>query len=201
MKGAGRLVLVFALLAGLSLVASSAAAQGASVERPFAPGGQVRMDLSAADYTIEAGQADRIVVRWETRSTEDAARVKVDIQRQGSAATITTHGPHNNLRMVIEVPARTDLHVDLSAGDLKIRGLEGSKDVGSWAGDIDIDVGHATDYATAEASVTAGDLTASAFKVTKSGLFRSFSWRGPGRYTLRVKLTAGNLRLHEAQTR
>lgn len=201
MKGAGRLVAVFAMLAGLLLLPGSAAAQGATVERQFAPGGQVRMDLSAADYTIEAGRDDRILVRWEVHSPEDAARVKVDIQRQGSAATITTKGPHNNFRVLIELPARTDLRVELSAGELKIRGIEGSKDVGSWAGDIDIDVGRASDYATAEASVRAGDLTAPAFNVSKSGLFRSFSWKGPGRYTLRVKLTAGDLRLREAQAR
>ncbi len=201
MKGAGRLAVIFAVLAGLSLAPSSAAAQGASVERPFARGGQVRMDLSAGDYTIEAGRDDRVLVRWEVQSSDDAARVKVDVQRQGSTATVTTRGPHNNFRVVIELPARTDVHVELSAGDLKIRGIEGSKDVGSWAGDIAIDVGRANDYATVEASVKAGDLTASAFKVSKSGLFRSFSWKGPGHYTLRVKLTAGDLRLYEAQAR
>jgi hypothetical protein len=43
--------------------------------------------------------------------------------------------------------------------------------------------------------VTAGDLDASAFDVKQNGLFRSFSWKGPGRYTLTVQLTAGNLRL------
>lgn len=202
MKGAGRLTVVFAaVLAAASLIPGSAAAQTGSVERPFVAGGQVRMDLSAGDYTIRAGSNDRVLVQWETRSADEAARVRVDIQRQGSGATITTNGPHNNFRVVIELPARTDVRVELSAGDLKIRGIEGSKDVGSWAGDIDIDVGHANDYATAEASVKVGDLTASAFNVSKSGLFRSFSWKGPGRYTLRVKLTAGDLRLHEALPR
>jgi hypothetical protein len=43
--------------------------------------------------------------------------------------------------------------------------------------------------------VTAGDLNASAFDVKKGGLFRSFSWKGPGTYKLDVRLTAGDLRL------
>ncbi len=198
MKPAGRFALVSgSTLAVALLVPLVAAAQTGSVERPFVAGGQVRMDLSAADYTIEPGRDDRILIRWEARSAEDASSVRVDIQRRGSEATVTTHGPHNNLRMVVEVPARTDLKVDLSAGDLKLRGIEGNKDVGSWAGDISIDVVRAGDYGSVDAAVKAGDLMATAFKVSKSGLFRSFSWKGPGRYTLRVRLTAGDLRLYE----
>ncbi len=185
----------------LLLVPISAAAQGGTAERAFAPGGQVRMDLSAADYTIQPGRDDRILVRWETRSPEDASAIKVDIQAHGTAATVTTRGPHNNVRMIVELPARTNLHVDLSAGDLKIHGIEGSKDVGSWAGDIDIDVGRANDYGNVDAAVKAGDISASPFNIQKSGLFRSFSWSGPGHYTLRVRLTAGDLRLYEGQAR
>jgi hypothetical protein len=198
MKGAERLAGLLAVVIGV-LAPASATAQTGSAERSFAPGGQVRMNLSAADYTIEAGRDDRILVRWETRSPEDAARVKVDIQCQGSAATITTRGPHNNLRMVIELPAREDLHVDLSAGDLKIRGISGNKDVGSWAGDIDIDIGHGEEYAVIDTAVKAGQISAGPMHVSHGGLFRSFRWNGPGHYTLRVRLTAGDLRLREVQ--
>ncbi len=196
MKGVGRPVIILAaVLAAVPLVAIPAAAQTGSVERPFAPGGQVRMDLSAADYTIEAGQDNRILVRWEARSPEDAARVKVDIQRQGSTATIRTWGPRNNLRMVVELPPREDLHVDLSAGDLKIRGISGNKDVGSWAGDIDVDIGRGEEYSVIDTAVKAGEIRARPLNAERGGLFRSFRWNGPGRYTLRVRLTAGDLRL------
>jgi hypothetical protein len=199
MKAAGRTgAIVVGILACLTLSAPAASAQQeGSTERPFVAGGQVRMDLSAGDYTIEPGQDNRILVRWDTRSSDDATAVKVNIQIQGGTATITTSGPRNNFKVVIELPAREDLRVELSAGNLKIRGIEGSKDVGSWAGNIDIAVGKASDYASVDASVTAGDLLASAFQTTKGGLFRSLSWKGPGRYTLKVKLTAGNIRLYE----
>ena len=186
------------VVACLTLVARTAGAQQeGSTEKPFAAGGQVRMDLSAGDYTIEPGQDNRIVVRWDTRASDSTTPVKVDIRVEGMAATITTSGPRNNFKVVIELPAREDLRVGISAGNLKIRGITGSKDVESWAGNIDIAVGKSSDYATVDASVTAGDLVASAFNTTKGGLFRSFSWKGPGRYTLRVKLTAGNVRLYE----
>jgi hypothetical protein len=106
---------------------------------------------------------------------------------------VRTTGPRNGFEVVIEVPARTDLNVDLTAGDLRIEGITGNKDVGSWAGNIVIDVGRADEYARVDASVKAGDISAVPFNARKGGLFRSFTWKGPGQYTLKVNLTAGNL--------
>jgi hypothetical protein len=79
MKRANRLAVVLIAFAGLSLTAcgpgpffvtrSAGTAQEGSLERPFVAGGQVRMNLSAGDYRIEAGREDRILVRWDTRSS------------------------------------------------------------------------------------------------------------------------------------
>jgi hypothetical protein len=197
MTGRRRAVsLMFVLATVMVLPAASATAQEKSVSRPFAPGGQIRLSLSAGDYTIRPGSDQEILVSWEADTPERLAAVRVDIDTRGAEATITTRGPRSGLSVVIQVPARSDLAVQLTAGDLRIRGIEGNKDVGSWAGDIDIDVGDPNDYASVSASLTAGDLTATAFDVSKGGVFRSFTWNGPGRYTLRVRLTAGDIRLH-----
>jgi hypothetical protein len=175
----------------LALAAAAAAEQGTS-ERPFASGGRVRLDLSAGAYTVRAGRGDRIQVQWETQQG-DGSQVKADLQVNGATATVRTTGPRNGFKVVIEVPARTDLNVDLTAGDLRIEGITGNKDVGSWAGNIVIDVGRADEYARVDASVKAGDISAVPFNARKGGLFRSFTWKGPGQYTLKVNLTAGNL--------
>jgi hypothetical protein len=177
----------------LALAAAAAADQGAS-ERPFAPGGRVRLDLSAGAYSIRAGRDDRIHVQWEARPSE-SGQVHVDIQVNGTTATVRTSGPRSGFRITIELPARTDLNVDLTAGDLRIAGITGNMDVGSWAGDVIIDVGRADDYARVDAAVKAGEINASAFGVNKGGLFRSFTWKGPGQYRLKVRLTAGNVSL------
>ena len=58
-----------------------------------------------------------------------------------------------------------------------------------------IEVGPREDYRSVQASVTAGDLSARPFDVTKGGLFRSFSWQGQGKYSLTARLTAGDLTL------
>lgn len=184
-----------ALLACVALAAGVAAGQEDSLTRPFAPEGRVRFDLSAGAYSIVAGRSDQILVRWKTTTPEEQASVKVDVRIRQADADITVTGPRNHLDVTIELPARTDLDVRFSAGDLRIRGLAGNKRVEAWAGRIDIEVGRPDDYASVRASVTAGDLVADAFDAKKGGLFRSFSWTGPGRYTLDVRLTAGDLRL------
>jgi hypothetical protein len=85
----------------------------------------------------------------------------------------------------------------MSAGDLTIEDIRGNKDVELRAGDLRIDVGRANDYKNVDASLWAGDLKASPFRVTKGGLFRSFDWSGPGAYRLHARLLAGDLYLYE----
>lgn len=183
----------------LLLSAPARASQGRD-EKPFVAGGQIRLDLSAGDYTIKAGRPDRVVVEWRTPSDDSQVRVSITADAAGKTATILTDGPHNNVKVAIEVPSVSDLTLSLSAGDIRVLGIAGNKDLGSWAGDIDIDVPHPEDYRHVDARVIAGDITARSFGTALSGLFRSFSWNGPGRYTLRVRLTAGDLRLYPAET-
>ncbi|MBI4477077.1 MAG: hypothetical protein HY654_07875, partial [Acidobacteria bacterium] len=67
------------------------------------------------------------------------------------------------------------------------------------AGDLDIDVGKASDYGRLDASVKVGDLNARPFNMSTGGLWRSFRWQGTGRYTLNVSLLAGDLTLTETK--
>jgi hypothetical protein len=192
-----------ASLAGAALVLVSAAQSGNevlrpsdSLERPFAAGGRIRLDLSAGDYRVSGGPEPRIRVEWTVRDADQLSKVRIGADVQGSHATLTTSGPQNGFRVVIRVPARSDLHVRLTAGDLTVEGIEGNKDVESRAGDVRIDVGRADDYSRVDASVWAGDLDARPYHVSKGGLFRSFDWRGSGPYRLHAHLLAGDLRLY-----
>ena len=72
---------------------------------------------------------------------------------------IATSGFKSGVHFTIEVPSRSDIEIDLSAGDLEVRGIEGNKRVESWAGDVSIDIGQPEQYREVEASVRAGDLT------------------------------------------
>jgi hypothetical protein len=197
-----RLALV-ALLAAACLAAchhDPAPAAGPTepaISRPFPQAGQVNMHLSAGKYVIEGSPDDRIRVTAQTRDPDDARKVRLDLQAAGLEATLRTDGPSNGFEVAVAVPARADLWIRLSAGDLAIRGIEGHKDLSAWAGEMKIAVGDGASYRRVEASVLAGEIQAPALNRTTGGVFRSFSWSGTGNYDLRARLTAGEIHLRE----
>jgi hypothetical protein len=196
-----RMVIATALVgAALAATPASQAQNTTSLDRAFAAGGRISMDLSAGEYEIAGSPDGRIRLDWslEDRSRLDEVHNRIDVR--GSEATVSTDGPGNNFEVRIQVPARSNLHVRLTAGELTIKGIEGDKDVELHAGELDIDVMRAEDYRHVDAAIWAGELHASPFRVRKEGLFRSFDWSGNGRYRLHAHLKAGELRLHSADT-
>jgi hypothetical protein len=162
-------------------------------EAAVAPGGEIAMDLRSGDITIVGGDTPVLRVSCTKGRSGDASEVRISF----AARHLTIRGGgHGDVRFRIEVPRMTNLRIRASAGDLNLSGVTGNKDVGLRAGDLTIAVGRAEDYRHVEASVMAGDLRASAFGVSKDGLFRSFSQDNPaGRYRLHAELLAGDLTL------
>src|SRR5687768_2500008 len=150
------------------------AAHGKTIERQFVSGGTVRLDLSAGDYDIVASPDDRIRITLTERGRDDPdAYVELDVK--GSQATIETDNSFDDgLAVRIELPRRTHIVLKLSAGDLKIEGIEGSKDVSARAGDVTIAIGARDQYRLVNASIRIGDLNVEPFDVNKGGFFRSF---------------------------
>ena len=169
------------------------------IERAFRQGGSLVMRLSSGKYTIERSAADSIRLAWQTRDAAAARQVRAQVDVEGGKATIRTDGPSNGFLVTIGVPARSDLWIRLSAGDLTIRGIEGHKDVSAWAGELKIDVTPAASYRVVDAAVLAGEIQAAPFKGSTGGVFRSFQWSGDGKYELRARLTAGEIAFRDAQ--
>jgi hypothetical protein len=102
-------------------------------------------------------------------------------------AGILVGGSRGNNRHV-----RTEIRSKVSAR--RLSGVTGDKDDEIHAGDLTISVGNPGDYKHADGSVWAGDLSASAFGVTKDGLFRSFDKdNASGKYRLHAHVGAGDL--------
>lgn len=180
-------------LATLSIAPISLVAQttGSPAEKDFVSGGRVAITLESGDYDIRASSDNRIHVRWN-----EASGARVKLTTNGNSAVLRVENtPHNNFHATIEVPALTDLRIRLTAGDLRVSGIKGDKDIAAHAGDMNISVGNSSDWGDVDASVTAGDINASPFQASKGGLFRSFHWKGPGKYKLQVHLTAGDVNL------
>jgi hypothetical protein len=168
-----------------------------TVERAFSEGGIVTLNLSSGDYTVRAGASDRIRVRWRAVDPDhdkDMRKIQVVTDVFERVMTIRTKGPTSHARFTIEIPARSDLHLRVRAGDVRIEGIEGNKDVRMTAGDLHIEVEPAT-LRHVHASVTFGDLNASPLGIEKDGIRNKFDWFGVGQYTLDARLFAGDVHL------
>jgi hypothetical protein len=177
----------------LSLGAQALFAQstGSPAEKDFVSGGKIDITLESGDYDIRASSDNRIHVRWN-----EASGARVKLATNGKSAELRVENtPHNNFHATIEVPALSDVRVRLTAGNLDMAGIKGDKDIEANAGNLSISVGSSSDWDEVDASVTAGDLHAPAFQAATGGLFRSFKWKGPGKYRLHVHLTAGDINL------
>lgn len=183
--------------------AASTAAQerdwAQSLERDFAGGGSVRIKLSPGGHEIRGTPDNKIRVSWATKKPEDMRKARVDVKITGTSATIQSHGPKSDFRVVIEIPMRTSLHARMTAGELDVVGIRGDQDVQLRFGDLEIQVGYTGDFNHVDGSVTMGGLEASAFQVSKGGMWRSFKWSGAGDYRLRAHVSFGELTLRKVK--
>src|SRR5580658_5073027 len=189
-------LLIPGLLLGQQAPDSSQHPTPYSARREFVSGGTIRFHLEAGGYRIAPGDSENIVVTCHANSEEQLKRVKVEIKRIGSSADVyVSETPHNNFEATIQVPRSSNLWVRLSAGEVAVEDVEGDKDVRVFAGNIQIDVPHPEQYGHRDASVMTGSIDASAFDVSKDGLFRSFEQHGPGKYRLHAHVIAGEIDL------
>jgi hypothetical protein len=188
------------LLASLALGAVAFAqtrTDDTAIERAFPEGGIVTLNLSSGDYTVRAGVSDRIRVTWradDTNHEKDMKKITVTTDVFDHVATIRTKGPTRHARFTIEIPRRSDVHLRVRAGDVRIEGIEGNKDVRMTAGDLRIDV-QPESLRHVHASVTFGDLKAHSLGIEKDGLRNTFDWFGAGEYTVAARLFAGDVTL------
>ena len=186
-------VLAAAVCATTSIDAQSAAAQGKVTEKTFAAGGRIELWLDAGDFDIKPSIDNRIRVTL----TGSVGSAKVEVTASGhQGKAVIRDAPHNNFSATIEVPKTADLMIRMNAGDLKVGAIAGSKDVESTAGDVRIAVGNPDDYASVDATVKVGDLSAGQFGGSKGDfLTKSVNWSGKGKYKLRAHLGVGDLKL------
>ena len=194
------------MLAGFcvgSLLFPNAVAQSADgeevgktpLEAKFVSDGRVRMSLCAGAVQLTGRDDSLLRVSYTTRDGE-LKDVKVRIQVNGDEASIRVTGcPHNNFELRIEVPKTSNLYARMFAGDMNIDGIHGDKDVEIHAGQLTMEIGRPEENGHVDASVYTGQLEASAFDVSKGGLFRSFDHHGPGKFRVHAHVGAGQLEL------
>jgi hypothetical protein len=184
-----------AILVALGLASCSSTPDqpaAVKVEKPFAAGGNIEMQLEGGDYVVRAAPDERIRVSFGGNTGNAVA----ELNTNGTHANLAIRDtPHNNFRATVEVPEAADLAVHLTGGDLQIAAITGNKQIDSKAGNVEISISNANEYGSVDASVIAGNLDAGPFGNSGSGLSPHLKWSGPGKYGLRVNLGAGNLEL------
>jgi len=169
---------------------ANAEAPAPVADKQFVGGGKIEFDLDGGGYEIKAASDNHI--RVAVSGTTGNARV--DVAVDGSNANVKVKDtPHSNFHAIVEVPAKSDLVVRLTGGEIAIDAITGNKDVESYGGNVRIAVGDPNEYARVDAAVKAGEINAHPFGGSKSGLLQEFTWSGGGKYTLRAHLGAGNL--------
>lgn len=169
-------------------------------EAAFPSGGQLRMHLRSSGVRISGSNENKIVIRFSASSRHAFDDVRVQLKQNGNRGDLDiAGGPSNNFQIDIDIPRQSDLYVRMFAGELDIDHVDGNKDLVIHAGQMDVSLPNANDYGPVKTSVTTGDLEASAFGVSKGGIFRSFqsntvpNQNAAGKYFLYAHVGAGEL--------
>jgi hypothetical protein len=166
------------------------------MEAKFPSGGQLDMHIRSAEVHIVGSDEDKIAVRVDGSRGSDSTDIEARFESSGDAGKLRIRGgPSSNVTITVQVPRKSNLTVQVFAGDVEIKDISGNKDIELSAGDLTIDVGNAADYSHVQASVNTGDINASPFGESRGGLFRSFEKFGKGKYKLMAHVGAGDLTL------
>jgi hypothetical protein len=131
----------------------------------------LKLQLHAGEYKIIPGKSDSLVVVYQTKTAQDLKKVSIRFDAKATTNLLVMDGP-TNYRVRIEVPRQTNLHVRMTAGDLRIGRVEGNKNIELHAGDLDIDGFYPEDYGKVDLSVHIGDVNAGPLNVSKGGFWR-----------------------------
>jgi hypothetical protein len=165
-------------------------------EADFPSGGRLNLHIRSGEIHIVGSDESKVAVRIGGRKGGDSTDITARFNRSGNSGELDVWGgPHNDVTIAIQVPRNSNLLVRVPAGDVEVKGIAGDKDIELHAGDLTIGVGNPADYAHVEASVTTGDIEATAFGESHGGLFRSFEKSGNGKYKLIAHVGAGDLTL------
>jgi len=158
--------------------------------------GTLKFDLSAGDYEIVGSDHESVRITYDSEPRDGSIGITADTDTDGPRTSVRIWRTPHNFHARIEIPKKQNLLIQLTAGNIQITSVQGSKDLGINTGNVDIAVGDPQQYGHVEAKVLAGNIEASPFRVNKGGLWRSFQLKGAGDYSLSVHLLAGNIRFY-----
>jgi hypothetical protein len=153
---------------------------------------RVEIQSSAGSVDIVGGETGNVEVTVDGDVPGNrGARVSIDQSRFPVRVKIDSipQGAH----VQITVPSDAGVAVNMSAGRLRVSGVRGDLAAVLRSGEMILSVQDSKQFASASASVLAGEIHAPTFQREKGGLFRCFSWHGKGLNTLNAHVTTGRM--------
>jgi hypothetical protein len=188
-----------ALLAGSLAVARAETLCGQTLDAPLRPRTVLKIQSRPAGLEIVGTDQAGIHVSCTSGETGDAQRIRFKLQENSNDETLTIKGDlhkGNDLRIRIEVPRKTSLRVEMSAGEVKVEEIEGDKDIHLYAGQITVSSTRTWDYRNVDVSVIIGAVNAPVYGEQKGGFFRSITKdTAGGEYSLHAHVTTGEIDL------
>jgi hypothetical protein len=170
-----------------------------TLDAPLRPGAVLRVHSRPAGLEIVGTDQAAIHVSCTSGDEGDAQRIRIRFQGNQDDETLTIGGDlrkGNNVRVRIEVPRKTSLRVEMSAGEVKVEEIAGDKDINLYAGQITISSTRPWDYRRVDVSVSIGQVNAPVYGAQKGGFLRSITKEtADGEYSLHAHVTTGQIEL------
>jgi hypothetical protein len=178
-------------------LAKAAVPCGQTVDAPLRSSATLSIRSIAAAIEVVATDHDSVHVSCSADDVASARQIQVHLSETSTGAKLTLTGPHprhGNIIVRIEVPRKTNLGMQLAAGDIKVADVIGDKDLRLRAGAITVSSTDAANYKEVRASVSIGEVSVLADGETKAGFFRNFRKQDPnGKYLLHADVTTGKI--------
>jgi hypothetical protein len=189
-------------LAGL---ARAEAPCGPTLDAPLRPRAVLRVHSLPAGLEIVGTDQAAIHVSCTLGDASEAQRIHIRFQGNPDNGSLTIAGDllkGNNVRVRIEVPRKTSLRVEMSAGEVKVEEISGDKDIDLYAGRIAISSARPWDYRSVDVSVSIGAVNAPVYGEQKGGFFRGLTKEtADGEYSLHAHVITGEIDLLGKSTR
>ena len=180
-------------------VAGAESPCGQTLDAPLRPRTLLIVHSRPAGLEIVGTDQAVIHVSCTAGGRTDTSDIRIGFRANQDDETLNIAGDLHeggDLRIRIEVPRKTSLRIEMSAGEVKVEEIAGDKDINLYAGQITISSTHSWDYRSVDASVSIGEVKAPVYGSEKGGFFPGIRKKNKnGEYLLHAHVMTGEIDL------
>ncbi len=189
-----------ALLAcNLAGFAQTEAACGQVLDAPLRSRAVLTIDSRPAGLEIVGTDQEAIHLSCTAHDVDNAGDIRIRLSGTQDDGKLTIAGgslKNGGLQIRIEVPRKTSLRIQMSAGEVQVEEIAGDKDIDLYAGQISISSARPWDYRSVDLSVDIGAVKAPAYGADEGGFFPRFKKKNVnGEYGLHAHVITGEIDL------